>query len=91
MEGEANAGISLSSMYCNPYCNPFGPRPSPRDVFEASPTLTQSTHLAKREQVYGRPPALLEAGADGGRSLRYLGEEVPGAASFAVQSLLKAA
>ncbi len=32
-------------MYCNPYCNPFGPRAYQRGVLRASTTLSQSVHL----------------------------------------------
>jgi hypothetical protein len=38
--------ISPSPTYCNPYCNPIGPRAYPRGVLRASTTLSRSVHLA---------------------------------------------
>jgi hypothetical protein len=51
-----SAGMPPGSEYFNPYCNPFGPRASPRGVLRASTTLTQGVYPGQaREQVSSQP------------------------------------
>ena len=45
-------------MYCNPYCNPFGPRAYPGGALRASTTLSQAYLSPERDHCSGRPAHL---------------------------------